>query len=58
MCLLTIVTISFSNASEAFDMVYFLLGLILYCFHDVFQLTIHSLTYFEKDISGDVCTFA
>ena len=35
MCLLTIVTISFSNASEAFDIVYFLLGLILYSFHDI-----------------------
>ena len=31
---------------------------ILYSFHDVFQFTIHSLTYFEKNISGNVCTFA
>ena len=28
------------------------------CYHDVFQLTIHGFTDFEKNISGDVCAFA
>ena len=31
---------------------------IPYCFHDVFQLTIHGFTDFEKNVSGDVCAFA